>query len=178
MSATIASNISTSVWTIDPAHTVAEFKVKHMMFSNMKGRFSVIAGELLLDEADVARSRVIATIDAASIDTGDSQHDTHLKSLDFLAVEVFPALSFASSRITRRGEGVLDVEGELTIHGVRRRVVFAVEGPSTPAKDPWGKLRVGVSANGNYRSQSVRAALERSHRERQLSHRGRGEDFR
>jgi polyisoprenoid-binding protein YceI len=146
MSATTAVNVSTSVWTIDPAHTVAEFKVRHMMISNVKGRFSVIAGELLLDEADLTRSRIIATIDAASIDTGDPQRDTHLKSFDFLAVDLFPTLSFASSRITRRGEGSLDVEGELTIHGVSKPVVFAVEGPTPPAKDPWGKLRMGVSA--------------------------------
>jgi polyisoprenoid-binding protein YceI len=147
MSATITSNISTSVWTIDPAHTVVEFKVRHMMISNVKGRFPVVAGELILDGADVRRSRIIATIDAASIDTGDPQRDTHLKSADFLAVEEFPTLSFASSRISRRGAGELEVEGELTIHGVNRKVVLAVEGPSTPAKDPWGKLRIGVSAS-------------------------------
>jgi polyisoprenoid-binding protein YceI len=125
---------------------VAEFKVKHMMISNVKGRFSVVAGELLLNEADVTRSRVVATIDAASIDTGEPERDAHLKSSDFLAVDAFPTLTFASSRISRRGEGVLDVEGELTIHGVTRLVIFAVEGPSSPGKDPWGKMRIGVSA--------------------------------
>lgn len=146
MSATSTSNVSTSVWTIDPAHTVAEFKVKHMMISNVKGRFAGIAGELVLDEADVAKSRVIATLDAASINTGDAQRDAHLKSADFLDVDNFPTLSFGSSRITQRGDGVLEVEGELTIHGVTKRAVFTVEGPSAPSKDPWGKHRIGIFA--------------------------------
>ena len=148
MSTSTASDVSTSVWTIDPTHTVAEFKVKHMMISHVKGRFSVIAGELLLDEADITRSRIVATIDAASIDTGDAQRDTHLKSSDFLAADVFPTLAFGSTRITRRGDAGLEVEGELTIHGTTRDVVFAVEGPTSPAKDPWGKMRLGVSATG------------------------------
>src|SRR5581483_6286794 len=107
---------------------------------------SGIAGELLLDEANVTRSRIIATIDAASIETGDPDRDTHLKSVDFLAVDEFPTFSFGSSRITKRGEGLLDIEGELTIRGTTRTVVFAVEGPSKPVKDPWGKMRLGVSA--------------------------------
>ena len=146
MSATTALNVSISAWSIDPAHTVAEFKVKHMMISNVKGRFSVVAGELLLDETDVTGSRIVATIDAASINTGDPQRDTHLKSADFLDVENFPTLNFASSRITRTGDATLDIEGELTIHAITRKIVFAVEGPSAPAKDPWGQTRIGVFA--------------------------------
>jgi polyisoprenoid-binding protein YceI len=141
-----ASTVTTSVWTIDPAHTVAEFKVKHMMISNVKGRFSGVAGELVFDEADIANSRVIATLDAASINTGDPQRDAHLKSADFLDADNFPTLTFGSSRITRRGDADLDVEGELTIHGVTRKVVFTVEGPTPPGKDPWGKMRIGVFA--------------------------------
>jgi polyisoprenoid-binding protein YceI len=75
MSATTALNVCTSVWTIDPAHTVPEFKVKRMMISNVKGIFSVIAGELLLDEAYVKRSPIVASIDAAA---GDPRRDAHL----------------------------------------------------------------------------------------------------
>lgn len=147
MSATIsAPKVSTSVWTIDPVHSVAEFKVKHMMISNVKGRFAGVAGELVLDDSDITNSHVIATIDAASINTGEPQRDAHLKSADFLDVENFPTLSFGSSRIAQHGEMALDVDGELTIHGVTKRVTFAVEGPSAPGKDPWGKMRVGVTA--------------------------------
>lgn len=146
MSSSSVSNVSTSVWTIDPAHTVVEFKVKHMMISNVKGRFSGVAGELVLDDVNITNSRVMATIDAASINTGDPQRDTHLKSADFLDVENFPTLNFGSTSVTRRREEMLDVEGELTIHGVTRKVVFSVDGPTAPGKDPWGKSRIGASA--------------------------------
>src|SRR4051794_31823406 len=128
-----ASTISTSVWTIDPALTVAEFKVRHMMISNVKGRFSGVAGELVFDEVDVTNSRGIATLDAASINTGEPERDAHLRSAEFLDVERFPTLAFGSSRIIRRGDAALDVEGELTIHGVTRKVTFSVEGPTPPA---------------------------------------------
>lgn len=135
-----------STWNLDPVHSTAEFKVKHMMISNVKGRFTVLTGVMTLDEGDVTNSRIEASIDADSIDTRDAQRDAHLKSADFLDVENFPKLSFRSTRITRAAGGDLAVEGDLTIHGVTRNVVFSVEGPTPPAKDPWGNTRVGLSA--------------------------------
>ena len=102
-----AMTLSTSIWSMDPAHTVAEFKVKHMMISNVKGRFTGIAGELLLNEADITNSRVIATLDVASISTGDPQRDAHLKSADFLDVANFQTMSFGSARITQQDDGIL-----------------------------------------------------------------------
>jgi polyisoprenoid-binding protein YceI len=81
---------SVSTWNIDPVHSVAEFKVKHMMISNVKGQFTRIIGVLSLDETDLAKSRVEASIDAASINTRDEQRDAHLKSADFFDVEKFP----------------------------------------------------------------------------------------
>src|SRR5690348_13350895 len=146
MSAMAAPQPSTTTWTLDPAHSVAEFKVKHMMISNVKGQFSGLRGKLLLDPADGTRSRVEATIDAASISTREAQRDAHLKSADFFDVENFPTLTFRSTRVSRVGEGELQVAGEMTINGVTRSVVFTVEGPTPPAKDPWGKTRVGLSA--------------------------------
>jgi polyisoprenoid-binding protein YceI len=137
---------TTSTWNIDPAHTGAEFKVKHMMISNVKGHFSKVTGALTFDESDLTKSKVQATIDAASIETRDPQRDAHLKSADFLDVETFPTLSFTSTRIKLVKDGELAVEGDLTIHGVSRKVVFHVEGPTPPMKDPWGNIRVGVSA--------------------------------
>jgi len=137
---------ATTTWNLDPAHSVAEFKVKHMMISNVKGQFTRITGVLDFDESDVANSRVEATIDAASINTGEAQRDNHLKSADFFDVEKFPALSFRSTRVKRTGEDELAVTGDLTIHGVTRQVTFNVEGPTAPAKDPWGNTRVGLSA--------------------------------
>jgi polyisoprenoid-binding protein YceI len=146
MSAPAAPQIATSTWHIDPVHSVAEFKVKHMMISNVKGQFTSLKGDLTLDEADLTNSHVQATIDAASISTRDPQRDAHLKSADFFDVGKVPTLSFQSKRITRTSDGEFAVEGELTIRGVSREVVFAVEGPTPPAKDPWGNTRIGLSA--------------------------------
>ena len=116
---------ATSTWNIDPVHTIAEFKVKHMMITNVKGEFRPVTGVLTLDESDVTKSRAEATVEAASINTREADRDTHLKSA---------------------GEDELAVEGDLTIRGVSRKVVFAVEGPSAPGKDPWGNTRIGLSA--------------------------------
>jgi len=137
---------TTTIWNIDPAHTTAEFKVRHMMITNVKGQFSGITGVLTVDEQDVTKSHIDTSIEAASINTREVDRDTHLKSADFLDVEKFPTLTFTSTRVTRTGEGELQVEGDLTIHGVTRKVVFAVEGPTAPGKDPWGNTRIGWSA--------------------------------
>ena len=137
---------ATTTWNIDPVHSVAEFKVKHMMISNVKGQFATVTGVLTLDETDLIKSRVEASIEAASVSTRDAQRDTHLKSEDFFHIEKFPRLSFKSARITRTGDGELAVAGDLTIRGVTRNVVFTVEGPTPPAKDPWGNTRLGLWA--------------------------------
>ena len=135
----------TTTWNIDPVHSVAEFKVKHMMISNVKGQFTGVSGVLTLGD-NAEESKVEATIDAASVNTRESQRDAHLKSPDFFDVGKYPTLSFRSTRVKKSGEGELKVEGELTIHGVTRAVTFSVEGPTAPEKDPWGNARVGLSA--------------------------------
>jgi polyisoprenoid-binding protein YceI len=137
---------ATTTWNIDPAHSVAEFKVKHMMISNVKGQFAKITGTLTLDETDLTNSRVETLIESASIETRDAQRDAHLKSADFFDVEKFPTLSFNSTRISLVRDGELAVEGDLTIRDVTRKVLVSVEGPTPPAKDPWGNTRVAVSA--------------------------------
>ena len=146
MSTATATRKATSTWNIDPVHSLAEFKVRHMMISNVKGQFTGIKGTLILDESDLTQSTVDVTIDAASIATRDAQRDAHLKSADFLDVEKFPALAFKSTRITRLSDGELAVAGNLTIHGITRNVVFNVEGPTAESKDPWGNTRLGASA--------------------------------
>lgn len=145
MSTLVAPQISTT-WNIDPVHSVAEFKVKHMMISNVKGQFPKVTGALTLDESDLTNSHVEASIEAASIETRDSQRDAHLKSADFFDVEKFPTLSFKSTSVRFVGDGELAIEGNLTIRGITRKVLFSVEGPTPPAKDPWGNTRVAVSA--------------------------------
>jgi len=146
MSTLASSQAATTTWNIDPVHSVAEFKVKHMMISNVKGQFGKVTGTLTLDETDLTKSKATASLEASSIETRDAQRDAHLKSADFLHVEKFPSLSFSSTRISLVRDGELAVEGDLTIRGVTRKVVFNVEGPTPPTKDPWGNTRVGVSA--------------------------------
>lgn len=144
MSTAVMPQVTT--WSIDPAHSVAEFKVRHMMISNVKGHFSGITGSLTLHQADVTKSSVEASIEAASLNTREPQRDAHLKSVDFLEVEKFPVLSFKSAHVHRTDDGDLKVTGDLTIRGVTRSVVFAVENLSEPSKDPWGNVRIGLSA--------------------------------
>lgn len=143
---TAPQTTATTTWNVDPVHSVAEFKVKHMMISNVKGQFAKVTGVLSLDESDLTNSRVDVLIEAASIETRDAQRDAHLKSADFFDVEKFPTLSFKSTRISLVRDGELAVEGELTIRGITRKALFTVEGPTPPAKDPWGNTRVAVSA--------------------------------
>ncbi|MGA9305800.1 MAG: YceI family protein [Candidatus Sulfotelmatobacter sp.] len=145
---TVAAPEVTAVttWNIDPVHSTAQFKVKHMMISNVKGEFTAVTGKLELNNADITKSKIEASIDASSINTREPQRDAHLKSADFLDVEKFPVLTFKSTRVSKVKVDELSVEGNLTIHGVTRNVVFEVEGPSAPVKDPWGSTRIGISA--------------------------------
>jgi polyisoprenoid-binding protein YceI len=146
MSTTTIVPTSTSTWNIDPAHSRAEFKVKHMMISNVKGSFTNVTGTLIEDAANPLLSRVSASIDMGTISTGDEQRDGHLKSADFFDCERYPKMTFVSTAVEKAGEGELAVTGDLTLRGVTRSVTFSVEGPSAPAKDPWGNTRLGLSA--------------------------------
>ena len=94
MSTIAIPQTTTTTWNIDPVHSGAEFKVKHMMISNVKGQFAIVNGTLSLDEGDLTHSRVEASLDAASVNTRDAQRDAHLKSAGFFDVEKFPTLSF------------------------------------------------------------------------------------
>jgi polyisoprenoid-binding protein YceI len=143
MSASAVAPTAISTWNIDPAHSVVEFKVKHMMISNVKGSFAKVTGKLTLNEADLSQSKVEAMIDVNSISTQDAQRDGHLKSADFFDAEQFPTMKFISTKVAPAKQ---TVEGDLTIKGVTKRVVFEVDGPTAPAKDPWGNTRVAASA--------------------------------
>ncbi len=144
-SATPSTTSAATTWAIDPAHSVVELAVKHMMFSTVKGRFANVAGTIVLDEANLAASSVDAEIDAASIDTGEAQRDGHLRSADFLDVEQFPTISFRSTGVVPQGRSRFVLVGDLTIHGVTREVSLEAElvGKGT---DPWGGQRVGFAA--------------------------------
>ncbi len=137
---------TTTLWNIDPVHSTAQFKVKHLMISNVKGEFTSVKGSLQFDAQELANSQLEAEIDATTINTREAQRDAHLKSADFFDVEKFPTLSFRSTSVSKKDEHEFAVEGELTIHGVTRPTTFLVEGPSAPTKDPWGNTRIGLSA--------------------------------
>ncbi len=143
---TATSAPATTIWNIDPAHSAADFKVKHMMISNVKGSFSGLSGVLTEHTGDSTLSFVEASIPVGTIATGDLQRDGHLKSADFFDAEKYPTLEFKSTKVVRKDEGEYAVTGDLSIHGVTKSVTFAVEGPSAPGKDPWGNTRIGLSA--------------------------------
>ncbi len=136
---------ATAVWEFDPAHSHAQFKVRHMMISNVKGEFGKITGTVQLDKSDITRSTVETSIDATSLNTRDPQRDAHLKSADFLDVEHYPGISFRSNKVTRTDDG-LELAGDLTIRGVTKPVIFLVDGPTPETKDPWGNTRIGAEA--------------------------------
>ena len=144
MSTLAVPQTSTTTWNIDPAHSVAEFKVKHMMISNVKGQFAKVSGVLTFDEANLANSRIDAMIEVSSIATGDAQRDTHLRSVDFFDVEKFPEISFVSNGLVAKGNSY-ELTGDLTIKGVTRQVTLETEFNGV-AVDPFGNTRAGVSA--------------------------------
>jgi polyisoprenoid-binding protein YceI len=135
----------TNRWNIDAAYSGIHFSIRHMVFSKVRGRFGTYTGTIELDDGDFTRSRVEASIDAASIDTGTAQRDVHLRSPDFLDVEKFPQLRFRSTRIEKVGADRYDVIGELSIRDVTREVTLDVEA-SGKGKDPWGNERFGFIA--------------------------------
>lgn len=139
------TTIVSSTWNIDPAHSAAEFKVRHMMISNVRGKFSGLSGVLKLDESDYTHSAVEVSIPAASIRTVDDKLDAHLKAADFFDVEKFPTLTFRSTSIRSTGGGGYEVTGDLTIRGVTKSVTMSVSDVSAPSKDPWGNQRIGLS---------------------------------
>lgn len=120
---------ATSIWQIDPRHSAAEFSVRHMMISNVRGQFSKITGTINLDEQDVTKSSADITIDATTVDTREPDRDKHLRSGDFFDVQNFPTMTFRSKRITQASPGKLKMTGDLTIRGTTREVTFDWRGP-------------------------------------------------
>lgn len=145
-SATTGAATAPVTYTIDPAHTTVDFRVRHLMVSTVRGEFSGVSGTVVYDPKNPANSKIEATIDATSIATREPQRDAHLKSPDFLDVEKYPKITFSSTKITPAGEGEWKVAGNLTIHGVTHEVMLKVEGPTPETKDPWGNIKIGASA--------------------------------
>lgn len=147
---------------IDKAHSEAVFQVRHLI-TKVRGRFSEFEGAIQFDESEPQNSSVTFRIQTSSIDTNQSDRDTHLRSEDFFAADRFPALTFVSTKMSKRGETAFDVEGDLTIRDVTKRVVLPVSFLGK-AKDPWGQERIAfeteVTINRKDFGLSWNAALE------------------
>lgn len=135
-----------SKWEIDRAHSAANFAVRHLGVSTVRGNFTNITGTVMIDDKNLANSSVEVTIDATTVDTQNERRDNHLKSPDFFDVEKFPAITFKSTKVEAAGAARVRVTGELTIHGVTKEVVLEVDGPTPPFNTGRGTKR-GASAS-------------------------------
>ncbi|MGZ3724591.1 MAG: YceI family protein [Pseudobdellovibrio sp.] len=133
-----------NTYQIDPSHSTAAFSIKHMMIAKVHGGFEKMSGKLNYDPQNPTKSSIEVAIEAASINTRETQRDAHLKSADFFDVEKYPQITFKSKQVEVAGEQ-LKVVGDLTIHGVTKQVTLDMETPSEEVKDPWGNTKMGVS---------------------------------
>ena len=135
-----------ATWQIDPDHSNIQFKVRHLMVSNVKGVFHKVSGLVEIDDQDISRSKVTTVIDTASVDTGVAKRDEDLRSANFFDVVRYPTMTFVSKKVAKNGPDSLKVTGDLTIHGITREVVLDVDGPTPAVRDPWGGTRRGATA--------------------------------
>lgn len=141
-----ASFAATSTWKFDPMHTAAQFSVRHLTISTVRGAFSKVTGTVELDDQDVSKSKVDVSIDVSTVDTREPARDKDLRSDHFFDVEHFPTMTFKSTKVEQAGAGKLKVTGNLTIRGVTKEVVLDVDGPTAPIKDQYGNQRAAVNA--------------------------------
>jgi polyisoprenoid-binding protein YceI len=140
-------------WQIDPAHSSAQFSVRHLGVSTVRGAFMKVSGSAKYDAADPSKGSLDATIEASSVDTRVEMRDNDLRSPNFLDVAKYPTITFHSKQTKAAGAGKLQITGDLTIHGVTKEVVLDVDGPTAPIKDPWGNQRFGASASTKIKRQ-------------------------
>ena len=142
---TTALALAAQSYQIDSAHSGASFRVKHMMVTNVSGRFSNLKGAVTFEEKNVGKSSIDATIDIETINTNEPKRDAHLKSPDFFDVAKFPQMSFKSTRIYK-ADGVMKADGNLTLHGVTRLVTLTLTELSGEVKHPQGSIVRGAVA--------------------------------
>lgn len=148
----VAMSAQTKDWKIDAAHSEADFSIKHMAISTVHGTFRGVSGVIKYDPADVVKSGVEASIDVTSVDTGVAQRDNHLKSPDFFDVSKFPTMTFKSTSVTKAGDHY-DVTGDLTLHGVTKKVVLKLDEP--------GKEETGMDGKSVHRGFSATTTINR-----------------
>jgi len=143
----VAAQTEKDVWHLDPNHSAAQFSVRHMGISTVRGTFTKVNGDVTYVPSDPAKSSIDVTIDANSVDTRVQMRDNDLRSPHFLEADKYSTITFKSKKVESAGAGALKVTGDLTIHGVTKEVVLDVDGPSAPVKDPRGTQHMGASAN-------------------------------
>ncbi len=136
----------TGSWRIDPLHSSAQFSVRHMMISTVRGHFGGVKGAVTYDPANPAASSVEATIDCSTVNSGEPKRDSDLKTAEFFDVKRYPVMKYKSRRVEVAGPGKLKVTGDLTINAISREVVLDIEGPTPPIRDTQGREKIGVSA--------------------------------
>src|SRR5580693_6792831 len=136
-------------WQLDPPHSSAQFSVRHLGVSTVRGAFTKVSGTVQYDAANPTKASIQAAIESASVDTRVEARDNDLRSSRFLDTQKYPTITFQSKKVEAAGDGKLKVTGDLTIHGVTKEVVLDVDGPTAAIKDPMGKdrLRMGASAS-------------------------------
>jgi polyisoprenoid-binding protein YceI len=150
-----------STWQIDPAHSAAQFAVRHMMVSTVRGEMGKVTGTVNIDEGDLTKSSVEATIDATAINTREPKRDDHLRSPDFLDTVKYPSITFKSSKVSKMDDHY-QVAGDLTLHGVTKPIVLDVTGSATPIKDPMGNTKLGGSATARINRQDFGVAWNKA----------------
>jgi polyisoprenoid-binding protein YceI len=143
-----AAIAQSSTWVLDPAHSHADFQVRHMGISNVRGSITGIVGSFVWDDKDVTKSSVNVTLDANTINTNTARRDADLKSPNFFNVEKYPTITFKSTSVIRSAEG-LKVTGDLTLAGVTKSITLDVDGPTPPQPGRNGKMITGLSATGS-----------------------------
>jgi polyisoprenoid-binding protein YceI len=134
-------------WHLDGPHSAAQFSVRHLGISTVRGTFTKVSGEVNYSASDPTKASVDVTIDASSVDTRVTMRDNDIRSEHFLDVAKYPTITFKSKHVAAAGPGKLTVTGDLTLHGVTKEVTLNVDGPSAPIKNPMGPgQRMGASA--------------------------------
>jgi polyisoprenoid-binding protein YceI len=139
------NNSQNNSWVFSPQDCYANFTVKHLVFTTERGSMGGMKGSVIYDPADPSKDMVEATLDVNTLNTNNATRDNQVKT-DFFEVQKFPVISFKSTKVVSAGPGKLTVTGNLTIHGITKQVVLAVDGPFPPMKDAQGRTKVGLQA--------------------------------
>jgi polyisoprenoid-binding protein YceI len=134
-------------WAIDPTHSEIGFKVKHMMFTNVSGKFNAFETSIENEDNNFETSKINFSAEINSVDTNNTDRDIHLKSADFFDADNFPKLSFVSTQIKKINDGKYQISGDLTIKDVTKNIALETE-YSGLMTDPWGNTKIGLSITG------------------------------